>query len=123
MVEGRGALVVKADIKEAYRMVPVHPEDQPLLGILWNNKVYIDKMLPFGLRSAPIIFSVVADALQWILIKHGIPKLLHYLDDFILIAMQVTIDSGYTKTDINLNLGNSRSPSRALKTGGSHNSS
>lgn len=84
--EGRGALLVKADIKEAYRMVPVHPDDQPLLGILWNNKIYIDKMLPFGLRSAPIIFSAVADALQWILIKQGIANLLHYLDDFILVA-------------------------------------
>ena len=44
VAKGRGALLVKADIKEAYQMVPVHPEDQPLLGILWNNKVYIDKM-------------------------------------------------------------------------------
>ena len=86
ITEGRGALLVKADIKEAYRMVPVHPSDQLLLGIGWNDRIYIDKMLPFGLRSAPIIFSAVADALQWILIKQGIPKLLHYLDDFILIA-------------------------------------
>ena len=61
-------------------MVPVHPDDQPLLGVLWDGRVYIVKMLPFGLRSAPIIFSVVADALQWILIqKH--PKVPHYLDD------------------------------------------
>ena len=29
---GRGSLLVKADIQAAYRMVPVHPQDQPLLG-------------------------------------------------------------------------------------------
>ena len=55
---------MKADIKEAYRMVPIHPDDQLLLGIWWNGCVYIDRMLPFGLRSAPKIFTAVADALQ-----------------------------------------------------------
>jgi len=28
--EGRGSFLVKTDIKEAYRIVPVHPEDQHL---------------------------------------------------------------------------------------------
>ena len=31
---GQGVFLTKVDIKEAYLMVPVHPEDQPLLGIL-----------------------------------------------------------------------------------------
>ena len=30
---GKGALLVKADIKEAYRMLSIHPEDQALLGV------------------------------------------------------------------------------------------
>ena len=30
---GRGGFLVKADIWEAYRMVPVHPQDQHLLGV------------------------------------------------------------------------------------------
>ena len=51
--EGRGSFLVKADIQEAYRMVPVHPEDQHLLGVQWRGTVYIDRVLPFGLRSAP----------------------------------------------------------------------
>ena len=83
---GRGAFLVKADIKEAYRMIPIHPDDQHLLGVHWNGCVYLDRMLPFGLRSAPKIFTAVADALQWILIRHGVSPLLHYLDDFILVA-------------------------------------
>ena len=32
--EGKGAFLVKADIKAAYRMMPVHPDDQSLLGVL-----------------------------------------------------------------------------------------
>ena len=47
--EGKGSWLVKADIKEAYRMVPVHPEDQHLLRMQWDQIVYIDWMLPFGL--------------------------------------------------------------------------
>ena len=62
--EGQGSFMVKADIKEAYRMIPIHPQDQPLLGVLWKNSVYIDRALLFGLRSAPKIFSAVADAVQ-----------------------------------------------------------
>ena len=84
--EGKGAFLVKVDIKEAYRIIPVHPHDQPLLGVEWDGAVYIDLALPFGLRSAPKIFSAVADALQWILIQKGVRTVLHYLDDFIIVA-------------------------------------
>ena len=86
--EHQGCFLVKADIKEAYRMLPIHPEDQPLLGVCWKDSVYIDCALPFGLRSAPKIFSAVADAVQWILQSKGISNSLHYLDDFILVARQ-----------------------------------
>ena len=78
--------MVKADIQKAYRMVPVHAEDQHLLGVHWDGTVYIDRVLPFGLRSAPKLFSAVAGALQWILHKKGIEKGLHYLGDFILVV-------------------------------------
>ena len=83
---GRGTLMVKADIKEAYRMVPVHPHDRWLLGMKWEGRLYMDTVLPFGLRSAPKIFSAVADAAQWILVKAGVNYMLHYLDDFIFVA-------------------------------------
>ena len=71
------------DIKQAYRMVPVHPQDRRLLGMRWEGSMYVDKILPFGLRSAPLIFSAVADALQWILRQKGVSFVEHYLDDFI----------------------------------------
>ena len=61
---GKGSTLVKADIKEAYRMLPIHPEDQGLLGIQWEGEFYTDKALLFGLRSTPKIFTAVANALQ-----------------------------------------------------------
>ena len=32
---GLGALLAKIDIKSAYRLIPVHPYDRPLLGFRW----------------------------------------------------------------------------------------
>jgi len=57
----------KMDMHQAYQNIPVAPEDRCLLGMRWQGKVYVDKVLPFGLRSAPIIFTAVADALQFIM--------------------------------------------------------
>ena len=51
----------------------------------WCDNFYIDKCLPFGLRSAPFLFNMVADALHWIL-QHYFANLFHYLDDFSLLA-------------------------------------
>ena len=58
-------------------------DDRLLLGMRWKEKLYLDTALPFGLRSAPKIFSGVADALEWILIKAGASACMHYLDDFL----------------------------------------
>ena len=80
---GPGALMAKMDIKSAYRIVPVHPQDRFLLGMQWEDRVYVDAALPFGLRSAPKIFNALADALEWIVKEHGVRYLWHYLDDYI----------------------------------------
>ena len=49
----------------------------------WNNSAYIDLCIPFGLHSAPKLFNVAADLLQWIAEHNGVTPLLHYLDDFL----------------------------------------
>ena len=63
--KGKGALLAKMDVKQAYRNIPVHPLDRHLLGMQWKGEVFVDMVLPFGLRSAPLLFTAVADALQW----------------------------------------------------------
>ena len=82
----QGALLAKVDIESAYRLIPVHPLDRPLQAVQWEGQVYVDPMLPFGLRSAPKIFSAVADALEWCVRKRGVRHVFHYLDDFIIIG-------------------------------------
>jgi len=83
---GRGAKLAKVDIKSAYRIVPVHPDDRPLLGMMWDGNLFVDCVLPFGLRSAPRIFSAIADVLEWRAKFEGIPIIFHYLDDFLIIS-------------------------------------
>ena len=83
---GQGALMTKVDIEAAYRLVPVHPHDRPLLGMEWKGQIFADPMLPFGLRSAPKIFTAIADALEWYLKSQGITHVFHYLDDFTIVG-------------------------------------
>ena len=80
---GPGTLLAKMDVSSAYRLVPVHSDDQLLLGLTWQNADYVDGMLLFGLRLAPKIFTTITDALEWLLWQHGIHKIDYYLEDFV----------------------------------------
>ena len=80
---GRSTLLVKLDQSSTYRIVPVHPDNQPLLGVAWQSCTYVDRSLPFRLRLAPKIFNAVADFQPWILYCNGVTFALHYLDDFL----------------------------------------
>jgi len=82
---GRGSLIAKIDIKSAYRLIPVVPQEQRYLGMFWRNHVYVDGMLPFGLRSAPKIFTAVADVLEWRISRAGVQYIYHYLDDSVVL--------------------------------------
>ena len=78
--------MAKADIKAAYRTMPVRPEDWHLQGIKWNNQqYYIDLRMSFGCRSSVDQWLRFADALSWCLDRWGVHAL-HYVDDFIFIA-------------------------------------
>ena len=80
---GRMTNLIKINLKDAYRIVPVHPDGHWLLGVRWDGDIYVDWGLPFGLRSALKIFSALADALAWSLYVQGIQHQLHYLDNFL----------------------------------------
>ena len=83
---GRNSCLAKIDICSAFRIIPVHPQDRSLLCMRWGEGIYVDSQLPFGLRSAPLIFNAYADALEWILRDHGCHHIIHYLDDFLVLG-------------------------------------
>lgn len=94
---GRGSILIKRDLEAAFRMVPVAPHCRWLLGFWWEGSFYHENCLPFGLRTAPFLFNIFAEALHWILTCLLTWLLLtHYLDDFIAVVparcpQQVTI--------------------------------
>ena len=86
-VLGPGAFMAKLDVRHAFRLCPVRPDQWGLLGYCWQDEFFVDTRLPFGSRSSPFIFNTFADLLLWILIYvGGIRCVIHYLDDFFICA-------------------------------------
>lgn len=81
---GRGTLFGKLDLEDAFRQIPVSPDDWELLGFTWARALWHEVTLTFGVASAPYIFNLFAEALHWIIARHVPADLQHYLDDFLL---------------------------------------
>jgi len=77
---GTSALLAKVDIKSVFRLLPIHRAGRHLLAMNWNAEIFVDTCVPFGLRSAPKLFNILADQLE----QKGVRPLLYYLDDFLL---------------------------------------
>lgn len=80
---GRGAKMGVLDIKNAFRLLRVHPGDFDLLGFKFDNEFYIDKCLPMGCARSCRIFESFSSFIHWLVEqKTGLKTLDHYLDDF-----------------------------------------
>ena len=75
--------MMKRDLKSAFRHIPISPQDHWLLVFEWRGQYYVDMFLPFGLRTAPRIFNLFAEAIHWVLEQLHAWSLTHYLDDFL----------------------------------------
>jgi hypothetical protein len=80
---GPGSQMIKLDLEQGFRHIPIRPSDWPLLGYWWEGSFYYELFLMFGLRSAPYIFNLFSEALHWILQHHIPAKIRHHLDDFL----------------------------------------
>ena len=49
--------LLRMDLKDAYRVVPIHPDDQHQIGILWEGGVCVD---------CSLLFASIANALRLI---------------------------------------------------------
>ena len=50
----------------------------------------MDRALPFGLRSAPKLFTAAADMIAWAFHRAGIQDQIHYLDYFLFLGPPAT---------------------------------
>ena len=82
---GIGSFMAKTDVKNAFRIIPIHPGDYHLLGIQWRGLYYFDKCMPMGCSSSCKTFEALSTALEWMArYKLKISFIIHLLDDFFL---------------------------------------
>ena len=72
----------KIDLSRYFRQIPLDPGDYSLIGYIIEGKIYFDKVLPMGMRSAPYIAQRITNAISHI---HRQMEffLLNYVDDFV----------------------------------------
>ena len=84
---GYNCLIAKADIQEAFRIVPISPRDYHLLGFKLNGSFYFDKVMPMESSSSVRTFEAFSTALQWILVnRFDFSHVSHIVDDFIFVG-------------------------------------
>lgn len=83
---GRNCLVSKADIKSAFRLLPVCPEGFNSLGFQFEGGYYFDKCSPMGFSLSCSYFESFSSFVHWVtMFSVNSGALLHYLDDFLFI--------------------------------------
>ena len=81
---GKGALMCKMDISNAFKNLPIKSCQWPYFCVKWRNLYYVYVRLVFGCRSSPKIFDTLSQALCWIACNnYGIETIFHLLDDFL----------------------------------------
>ena len=86
---GRGCTPAKTDVWSAFRIIPIHPLDYHSLGMQWEGNYYVDHWLPMGCASCCKTFEALSTAMEWVAHnKIVIPNILHFLDEFVMLAFK-----------------------------------
>jgi len=77
----------KADIQDAFYLIPIKFSDHRLLGFHWGGIFYHESVLPMGASSSCQLFKKFSSALQWILGENfKIKGVSHLLDDVFIVG-------------------------------------
>jgi hypothetical protein len=80
-----GDFMTSIDLMDGYLHIPIARESQNLLQFSWNGRFYRFQALPFGLASAPWVFTKIIRPIVQLCRSRGI-RLMAYLDDFIVLG-------------------------------------
>ena len=81
----KGEWVTSIDLTDAYSHVPIHTQSQKYLRFPFKGITYQFTSLPFGLATAPLIFTSIVKEAKLIALQSGI-RLHQYLDDWLIRA-------------------------------------
>lgn len=77
---------ISIDLSDAYLHIPLHKDSVKFLRIaLSPSEVYNFRTLPFGLNTAPLVFTRVATAVAALLRQRGV-RMHVYLDDWLILS-------------------------------------
>lgn len=75
----------RLDLKDAYLLIPISKEDRKYLRFRYRDQMFQFNSLPFGLSSAPFVFTKVAKPIANWLRNKGI-RVTVYLGDFLILG-------------------------------------
>ena len=75
-----GEWVSSIDLSDAYRFLPVHPNSTKYLRFCHISQVFQFTSLPFGLATAPQVFTMIVKEVRLMALTRGL-RLHQYLDD------------------------------------------
>ena len=81
----KGDWLAKIDLKDAFFSIPIHTNHQKFLRFVFKGKTYQFNYLPFGLSSAPWVFTKTLKPALATLQERGI-QLIAYINDILLLA-------------------------------------
>ena len=81
----KGNWATSIDLKDAYLHIPIHPSQFRWLRFMINKQAYAFRSLPFGLSTAPRVFTRVVKEVGACLRRRGI-QIYMYLDDWLILG-------------------------------------
>lgn len=77
------------DLKDAFLSVPIQAEHRKLLRFQWKETLYEFQCLPFGLSSAPCVFTKLLRPVMAVLRRQGI-RCMVFIDDLLILHQSET---------------------------------
>ena len=62
---GMGAELARMDIRSAFRLLILHPDEYELFGFHFKNQFYFDKCLPMGCSASCALFEICSTFPEW----------------------------------------------------------
>ena len=78
-----GEWVSSIDLSDAYLHIPIHPNSRKYLRFCHRSQVFQFTSLPFGLSTAPQVFTMIVKEVKLMTLPGGL-RLHHCLDDWLI---------------------------------------
>ena len=78
-----GEWVASIDLSDAYLHIPIHPHSRKYLRFCHRSQVFQFTSLPFGLATAPQVFTMIVKEVKLMALCRGL-RLHQYLDDWLI---------------------------------------